>query len=113
MDANVAMLRWMQKEKIADTIWSDEMIKDFGEAGILPSSFKFLEIKLSYVKCYNYLMKQAKLMDETLNQALTTWRDYLGMAKRLKMNVKNEQIAKLRMSREHMMRLYSIVRWRI
>lgn len=94
MDANVAMLRWMQKEKIADTIWSDEMIKDFGEAGILPSSFKFLEIKLSYVKCYNYLMKQAKLMDETLNQALTTWRDYLGMAKRLKMNVKNEQIAK-------------------
>ncbi len=94
MDANVNMLRWMQLEKVANTIWPDEMIKDFGEANILPSSFGFLKIKLSFVQCYNYLMKQAKLMDETLQQALITWRDYLCMAEQLKMNVKNEQIAK-------------------
>ena len=35
MDANVNMLRWMQLEKVANTIWPDEMIKDFGEANIL------------------------------------------------------------------------------
>lgn len=94
MDANVSMLRWMQLEKLADTIWPDQMIKDFGEAGILPSSLDFLSIKLSYVKRYNYLTKQAALMNETLIQALTTWRDYLSIAEQMKMNVKNEQIVK-------------------
>ena len=94
MNANVNMLKWMQLEKIENTIWPDKMIKDFGEDNIIPSSLGFLDIKLSYVKCYNYLIKQAQLMDETLHQALMTWRDYLDMAKKLKMNVKNEQIAK-------------------
>lgn len=94
MDANVNMLKWMQTEKLADTIWPDSMIKELGEKNIIPSSFGFLDIKLSYVQCYNYLNKQAVLMDETLNQALATWRDYLSMAEQMKMNVKNEQIAK-------------------
>lgn len=94
MNANVSMLKWMQVEKLANTIWPDSMIKELGEENIISSSFGFLDIKLSYVQCYNYLNKQATLMDESLVQALTTWRDYLSMAKQMKMNVKNEQIAK-------------------
>ena len=94
MDANINMLKWMQLEKIEDTIWPDEMIKDFGENDIVPSGFGFLNIKLSFKQKYNYLKKQAALMDETLNQALITWQDYHNMAKRMKMDVNNEQIAK-------------------
>lgn len=41
-------------------------------------------------------MKQATLMDDSLQQAVRTWRDYTYMANRLKMNTKNEQIAKPR-----------------
>lgn len=33
-------------------------------------------------------------MDETIGQALVTWRDYHNMAAQMKMNTKNEQIAK-------------------
>lgn len=94
MDANVGMLKWMQLEKNANTIWPDEMIKDFGESGIEVEDFGFLDIKLSFVQLHNYLKKQAALMDDTLKQALITWRDYHNMAEQLKMNTKNEQIAK-------------------
>ena len=93
MDANIDSLRWMQYEKQTNTIWPDEMIKDFGEAEFDISEFKFLKIQISFVKCHNYLKKQAAMMDESLAQTLTTWRDYINMAEQMKMNVKCDQIA--------------------
>lgn len=94
MDGNVYHLRWMQYEKFANTIWPDQMIKDLGEAEILSSGFGFLDSPIRYVKCYNYLKKQAAIMRDTLEQARITWRDYLNMADSLKMNTKNDQIAR-------------------
>lgn len=94
MDANIYSLRWMQYEKLANTIWPDEMIKDFGEEEISTSAFNFLHIPISFVKCHNYLKKQAALMDESLEQALITWRDYINMAEQMKMNTKCDQIVK-------------------
>lgn len=94
MDGNITSLRWLQYEKEADTIWPDEMIKDFGEAKILSSDFGFLNIPISYVKCHNYLKKQANLMGENIRQVLITWRDYHNMAEQMKMNTKCEQIAR-------------------
>ncbi len=94
MDGNINTLRWMQYEKQADTIWPDEMIKEFGEAHFATSAFNFLHIPISFVKCHNYLKKQAAIMDESLAQTLTTWRDYINMADQMKMNTKCDQIAK-------------------
>lgn len=94
MDANIYSLRWMQYEKMANTIWPDEMIKDFGEAEFRTSEFGFLDMKISFVKCHNYLKKQAALMGESLYQALATWRDYTNMAAKQKMNTKCDQIAR-------------------
>lgn len=94
MDANIYHLKWMQYEKLANTIWPDDMIKDFGNAEILSSDFGFLHTQISHVKCYNYLKKQAEIMDETLKQTLYTWRDYVNMADSMKMDTKNDQIAR-------------------
>ena len=94
MDANIFSLRWMQYEKSADTIWSDEMIKDFGEAEFKTSEFNFLHTPISFVKCHNYLKKQSAIMEENLPQVLITWRDYINMAKQLKMNTKCDQIVR-------------------
>lgn len=94
MDANVDMLRWMQYEKLANTIWPDEMIKDFGNAGFNTSEFNFLHTPISFVKCHNYLKKQILLSCGTMYQTLTTWRDYINMADQLKMNTKLDQIAR-------------------
>lgn len=94
MNAGIRHLRWMQKEKEENTVWPDDMIKGFSDAVIIPSDFKFLKIQMSFIKCFNYLKKQAEIMDETLHQALITWRDYLNMAESMKMDIRNEQIAK-------------------
>ncbi len=94
MDANVDMLRWMQYEKLANTIWPDEMIKDFGNAGFNTSEFNFLHTPISFVKCHNYLKKQMLISCGTMYQTLTTWRDYINMADQLKMNTKLDQIAR-------------------
>lgn len=94
MDGNIWSLRWMQYEKKANTIWPDEMIKDFGEALFETSKFNFLHAPISFVKCHNYLKKQAAMMNETMCQTLITWRDYINMADQLKMNTKCDQIAR-------------------
>ena len=94
MDGNVYSLRWLQYEKFANTIWPDEMIQDFGEANIGTADFGFLHIPISFVKCHNYLKKQATIMGESMQQTLTTWRDYVNMADQMKMNTKCDQIAK-------------------
>lgn len=94
MDANIYSLRWMQYEKLANTIWPDEMVKDFGEARFYTSEFNFIKPPISFVKCHNYLKKQAGIMDESLAQTLTTWRDYINMAEQLKMDTKIDQISR-------------------
>jgi DNA-directed RNA polymerase subunit RPC12/RpoP len=96
MDGNIYSLHWMQYEKEANTIWPDEMIKDFGEAEFNLSSFNFLnpEKKYSFTKCYNYLKKQAKMAGETIDQTLITWRDYINMAEQERMNTALDQIAR-------------------
>ena len=94
MDANVQMLKWMQFEKMHDTIWPDIMIKDLGNAMITTSTFNFMPVPIKFVKCYNYLKKQSEITDDTLMQTLITWRDYINMAEQMKMNTKLDQIAK-------------------
>ena len=94
IDGNIDSLRWIQYEKLANTIWPDEMIKDFGNANILSSDFGFLNTPISFIKCHNYLKKQANIMGESLKQALRTWRDYINMADKTKMNTKCDQIAR-------------------
>ena len=94
MDGNIYSLRWMQYEKKANTIWPDEMIKDFGEAHFTTSEFGFLHSPISFIKCHNYLKKQSAIMTDTMRQTLTTWRDYINMADQMKMNTKCDQIVK-------------------
>lgn len=92
MKGNICCLKWLQYEKLANTIWPDEMIKDFGRNEMLSSSFGFLSAPLHYVKIWNYMKKQSALSGDTLRQVLTTWRDYVNMAEKAKWNTKTEQI---------------------
>lgn len=94
IDGKVAHLKWYQYEKTMDTVWSDEMIKDFGNAGFDTSSFNFLPAPISYVKIWNYLKKQKGLSGESMNHLKKTWKDYLNMAEKAKFNIKSEIIWK-------------------
>lgn len=94
MDGNMCALRWMQYEKMVNTIWPDAMIKDFSEAGIdaHEGHLGFLPAPLHFVKIWNYMKKQAKLSGESIRQTRTTWMDYVNMAEKAKWNTKAEQI---------------------
>lgn len=85
-------LSWLQNEKLADTIWPDEMIKEYSDARISLSSLSFLNTPVSPVKCCNYLKKQAVLSGKDMRWTLETWRDYINMAEQLKMNTSLSQI---------------------
>lgn len=94
MDANIDMLRWMQYEKMNDTVWPAEMIMELGESRIKISEFNFLMNPIKYQNCYNYLKKQSQIIGENFRQTFITWRDYINMADQMKMNTEIEQIQK-------------------
>lgn len=94
MDAGEWELKWMQLEKLQDTIWPDEMIMDLGKNIITTSDLNFLPMPIDYQKAWRYLVKQAAVTGEKLHQTMITWRDYVNMAEQLKMNTMTEQILK-------------------
>lgn len=85
-----AELYWLQEEKRQDTVWDDDMVRYFAEAGLKQGDFKFLGNKMSLKKIYNYLKKQERLSGDGAKQLLRTWRDYMQMAQKLKMNTELE-----------------------
>lgn len=94
MDGGLEHLRWMQYEKTVNTVFPDEMIKNFAENNILPEAFGFLPLPLKYVKIWHYMKKQAGLSNMRLSDVCGTWRDYINMAEQEKMDVTNEMIWK-------------------
>jgi hypothetical protein len=92
MNGGISSLKWIQAEKHEDTIWPDDMIESFGDAGIEASNLGFLPHPVDYLKAYRYIAKQRELIGETTIQTLTTWRDYIYMAEQMKMDTKNQQI---------------------
>lgn len=94
IDGGEISLRWYQYEKRENCIWPDEMIKDFEDNQIRSSSFGFLSNPHSYVKLWHYLLKQRKLCGDPLFQIMRTWDDYIYMAEKAKMDIKNERIWK-------------------
>ena len=94
-DANVILLRWLQAEKKADTIWLDETIKFFTRLNMVPEDVSFKPQKMGLVEFQNYIKKQAESPSPFYCvEAITTYRDYLNMAQKLKMRIDLEQIYK-------------------
>jgi hypothetical protein len=93
--AGLAELKWMQREKASDQIWPDDLIADFGQAGLTPKELAFLpHHALSEIQIWNYVKKQSKMSRETLWQTVRTWDDYLSMAGSMKMDTRNMMILK-------------------
>ena len=91
---NIDYYNWLKKEKENNTIYDDEMLKNFVNAKLYDYSFKGLPEKMSYTQINNYIIKQSKLSYEEYNQVLTTWKDYLCMAKDNGWDINNSIIYK-------------------
>lgn len=90
----VDALKWLQYEKEVNTQWPDEVIDFYGQQKLEPDDFDFILDKMTPVKVMNYLIKQTEITGEKIRQLRITWRDYLDMAKRAKVDITKEQFYK-------------------
>lgn len=94
LKGGVVALRWLQYEKEQNTQWPDDIIEYFEKNNIPHDNLNFILKQMSPVKIFNYLQKQTVLTGERARQIVTTWQDYLNMAKRAKMDITKEQFYK-------------------
>lgn len=92
--ANIYHVKWLQYEKQKNTQYTDDLINFFAVNEVTYHDFNFLPVKLGWIEIKNYMAKQAKLSHDSVHQTVGTWRDYLNMATKLKMQVTAEQIYK-------------------
>lgn len=98
-DGGTRFLTWLQWEKEQNTMLDDKVIHNFCEWGINPSHLDFIRDRMSPLQVHNYLCRQAKESGEAVYQVLITWKDYLSMAQRLKMDTNDAIIYRARLLR--------------
>lgn len=63
---------------------------------IAPKHIEFVQDKMSLVQVCNYIQRQMKESDDTSQQVLRTWKDYLSMAEDLGINTNDEIVYRAR-----------------
>lgn len=87
------MLSWLRHEAVSGCRVTDEVLKFFEENGVRADGIKGLLDKMSPTKAMNYLKKQREQYPkESVKDLITTWADYMSMAKRLKMDTDDEVV---------------------
>lgn len=89
-NGDIYLRSWLEYEKRMNTVYEDEVLLFFADQKIFPDHLQFILDKMSPVKIRNYLDKQSMLSRQTPSALVGTWRDYLDMARRLKMNISLE-----------------------
>lgn len=86
-------LRWLQHEKTNNTLYTDEMITDLSRACIGMEEFIFPHLTGQKAeKIWRYLAKQRTLSGKRMGELLQTWKDYLNMADKARMDTQNSMI---------------------
>lgn len=83
MNGGTMELVWLQEEKEANTIWPDEMIRLFSDAGYDKYNFRFISDRMTFPQIFEYLKKQYIQHGYTWDYTLSCWRDYMNMAEKL------------------------------
>lgn len=89
-------LFWLRYEKRYGKPIPDPVLFWFCNEKIDPGKISFIDRKMSVVQIHNYIRRQMEENQETSHWVLTTWKDYLSMAKRLKMDTDDEIIYRVR-----------------
>lgn len=89
-------LNWLKFEKRNNLIIADLDISYFEAQEIKPDDIAFISDRMSAHRICRYLKKQYEISGRNPKELLSTWQDYLSLAKRLKMDVKQEFVYKPR-----------------
>lgn len=91
-DGGLLFLDWLRFERATGRIMDDNVIKWFCSEQIAPDDIRFIRSKMSVVQICNYIRRQMSVYKRKSKEVITTWADYLSMAKRLKLNTGDEII---------------------
>lgn len=99
-NGGIAFLHWLQYEKISQKELPDEVISWFCKEKITADDLKFISRKMSMVQICNYVHRQMSDSGMRSKEVLTTWSDYLSMAKRLGMDTDDAIVFRVRKLRQ-------------
>lgn len=84
---NFEALVWLKYEKERNVNLDDTTLKWFVEHKIKPKDIVFISDRMSEQKICKYIKQQMLILGDKVRDILTTWDDYLIMAKRAKLNI--------------------------
>lgn len=93
-------LAWTQYEKSTGKGIPDHVISWLCAENITVSDLDFIIHKMSIIQIYNYILRQMSEGGMESKEVLTTWSDYLAMARSLDMDVNDEIIFRVRKLRQ-------------
>lgn len=94
------LLRWLQYVTISGQNISDETLNWMLEHNYTPKEFSFISDRMSMDQIRSYILKKMRQEKMYFHEVITTWSDYLTMAKRLKMDINNEAVYKVHRLRQ-------------
>lgn len=89
-------LTWLRYEKSTGRPIPDRAITWFCEQGVKPEDISFINELMSPLQISNYLRRQMLESNKNCNYIMTTWKDYLSMAARLKLDLKSPAVYRVR-----------------
>lgn len=95
-DGDIEYLKWLQYENVLGKPIADTVISWFCREKIRCSEMDFIWDKMAPQQVYNYVQRQMQENGMTSAEVITTWRDYLSMAKRLGIDTEDEIIYRVR-----------------
>jgi hypothetical protein len=95
-NGGIRFLDWFRYEKATGRPISDEVITWFCAEKIETDALSFIRDKMSMIQVRNYIRRQMVENKMSSRDVLTTWSDYLSMAKRLKLDTNDEIIFRVR-----------------
>jgi hypothetical protein len=82
-------LKWLQWEQENRSL-PEDTIQWFEDNNIWPDDIKFIMDRMSPVQIANYLKRQKDESNKSVSYILEIWQDYISMAKRMKMDIRDE-----------------------
>lgn len=95
-NGGLRFLDWLRYERAAHTDVPDDVAAWFCKEEITANDLKFIQGKMSPVQICNYLQRQMRENNMKSKEVLTTWADYLSMAKRFGMDTDDAIIYRVR-----------------
>ena len=89
-------LSWLRYEKETGKGIPDHTIAWFCSCGVEPRDLRDLPHQMSPLQVSNYLRRQMRELHMPCRQVLTTWADHLSMAARLKLDLNNVAVYRVR-----------------